>query len=406
MIRVAYLVSQFPETHESFIVREVQALARRTDLQLTIFSLKHCRDRIIQQEARPFLGCTRYPSARASARGAAVLLRSPRARQCLVEVIREYRARPSGMARGVATLVRAAALIPALRQIGRPHIHAHWATMPALAAYFLRRVAGARYSLTAHAWDIYADATMLRSKISEAEFVVTCTAANRDYLATLAGAATPVVLSYHGLDFDHVMPPTFARTGTLSILAVGRLVEQKGYRHLIDACALLAERGRAFHCRIIGNGPLRGALQRQIDARGLRDRVTLTGPTPLTQVFQAYREATVLCVPSVIAADGDRDGIPNVIIEAMSQGLPVVASNVSGIPEVVRPEETGWLAPPGDAAALAQTIDAVAADATQATRLAVSAHAFIGQHFDAGKNALQLVDLFRSVAALPAEARL
>jgi glycosyltransferase involved in cell wall biosynthesis len=271
--------------------------------------------------------------------------------------------------------------------------------MPALAAYFLKRAAGFRYSLAAHAWDIYADTTMLKAKIEAAEFVVTCTRANREHLEAISGNATPIVVSYHGLDFERVSSPRFDRAGELSILAVGRLVEQKGFRHLVEACALLATKGRTFRCRIIGDGPLRSSLQREIQDRGLNDVVTLSGPSPLPEVFDAYRKATLLCVPSVVASDGDRDGIPNVIIEAMSQGLPVVASRVSGIPEVVREGETGWLLPPGDAAALAEACDAVAKGAPEAARRAAAAHAFVRREFDVTTNTAPLLDLFRKTGS-------
>jgi len=397
--RLAYVVSQFPETHESFIVREVRALAALPDIDLTIFSLKPCRDRIIQEEAKPLLKITRYPSAGATMRGTALMFHKARARRCVVDIVRHYRRTPSGLTKALVTVLRAAAIAPQLDGLGRPHVHAHWATMPALAGYFLKYAAGHSYSLTAHAWDIYADTTMLREKIEAAEFVVTCTGANREYLTALAGGSTPIVLSYHGLDFERIPSPRFERQGMLDILAVGRLVEQKGYQYLIDACGRLASRGRAFRCRIIGGGPLRESLLRQIRHQALDGLVALVGVQPLSHIFEAYRQATVLCVPSVVARDGDRDGLPNVIIEAMSQGLPVVASRVSGIPEVVRDGETGWLLTAGDADALADACEAVVSDRGEARRRAESAFNLVRREFDAATNAAGLVRLFRGTNA-------
>ncbi len=399
MLRLAYLVSQFPEAHESFITREVQAVGDAPDVELTIFSLKHCRDRFIQDEAKPFLDRTRYPSFRASAGGFPTLVSTPGARRCLREVLAAYGRRPLELAKALGTLVRTAAVLPALRRLGSPHVHAHWATMPALGAYFLKHAAGLRYSITAHAWDIYADTTMLREKVEAADFVATCTGANRRFLETTIGSEGKIVVSYHGLNFGSIPPPCFGRSGELSILAVGRLVEQKGFIHLIEASALLLEQGRKLTCQIVGDGPLRGELAREITRRGLDGRVTIAGRQPLTAVFDAYRRCSVLCVPSVVARDGDRDGIPNVIIEAMSQGLPVVASDVSGIPEIVRPGRTGWLVPPGEVSGLADAIGEVMDRPDEARQRAMAGHELVREQFDAGRNAASLLTLFRDSAA-------
>ena len=398
MVRLAYLVSQFPETHESFIVREIQAVTRTPDVELAIFSLKHCRDRIVQDEALPFVRITRYPSPWKSAYGIWTLTSRPGARRCARLVLDAYRGRPKEQAKALGTLVRAGGMMPALRRLGSPHLHAHWATMPALAAYFLKSAGGLRYSITAHAWDIYTDTTMLREKIEAAEFVVTCTGANVEHLRSLAGPGSAIVLSYHGLDFERIPAPRFERRGIASILAVGRLVEQKGFSVLVDACSLLTRRGVALDCRIIGEGPLRGALQGQIRDLGLESAVTLAGALPMTEVFEAYRKATVFCAPSVVAGDGDRDGIPNVILEAMSQGLPVVASRVSGIPEVVRDGDTGWLVSPGDAPSLAQALEQALNEHGVACQRAEGAYQLIRAQFDADRNAAELIEMFRTVS--------
>jgi colanic acid/amylovoran biosynthesis glycosyltransferase len=240
---------------------------------------------------------------------------------------------------------------------------------------------------------------MLREKMDAAEFVVTCTAYNRDYLARNIGSKTPVFLSYHGVDFETLPTPTFGPRSGLAVLAVGRLVEQKGFRHLVEACAILAGSGRSVQCRIIGEGPLRESLAHEIERRRLGALVALEGVRPLAAVFDAYRQSTVLCVPSVVAGDGDRDGIPNVIIEAMSQGIPVVASDVSGIPEIVRDGRSGWLVPPADPAALARAIAEVADRPEEVASRTAAAHQLIREQFDANRNALALLERFRAVAA-------
>jgi glycosyltransferase involved in cell wall biosynthesis len=289
----------------------------------------------------------------------------------------------------VTTLVLAGGVLSEARRRGVEHVHAHWATMPALAAYFMRRIEGLPYSLSAHAWDIYAERTLLREKMLAAEFVVTCTAANRETLVELGVPREKVHVSYHGLDFGALPTPRFDRTGPMRLLAVGRLVEQKGFAFLIEAAAELRRRGHALELRIIGEGPVRGALEERLTARGLEDAARLPGQLPQREVFEAYRWASCFVAPSVIASDGDRDGIPNVVLEAMSQGVPVVSTAVSGIPEVVRPGETGWLAPPGDAEALADAIEAAHRDASGA--LPRAAHALVRREFDVTRNVAVLV---------------
>jgi glycosyltransferase involved in cell wall biosynthesis len=271
--------------------------------------------------------------------------------------------------------------------------------MPALAAYFVKRVIGVPYSITAHAWDIYADTTMLRQKLQAAEFIVTCTAANCEALSGLGARPECVFLNYHGLDFVHLPTPTFDRGGDLRLLAVGRLVEQKGFADLVTACQLLRQREVPFRCQIIGDGPLAADLQNLITRQRLDDAISLSGTLPQAEVFQAYQRASVFCAPSVIARDGNRDGIPNVILEAMSQGLPVVASAVSGIPEVVRRHKTGWLVPPGDAHSLAATLQGIHRRPEEARRRARAAYELVRSQFDVRDNAAALIRLFRRTTA-------
>jgi glycosyltransferase involved in cell wall biosynthesis len=280
--------------------------------------------------------------------------------------------------------------------------------MPALAAYFIKQVGGVPYSITAHAWDIYAETTMLREKLQAAEFIATCTAANCEELMHLGAQRERVFLCYHGLDFDRLPPPIFDWRPGLHILAVGRLVEQKGFAYLIKACHLLYQRNVLFHCQIIGDGPLAAELRHMIGRYRLDHVISLVGTRSQEEVFHAYQEATVLCAPSVIAQNSDRDGIPNVILEAMSQGLPVVASQVSGIPEVVLPNKTGWLVPPADAAALAATLQEINQAPEEARRRAMAASELVRSHFDVKKNIATLLQLFHGIlerTVAPDEAR-
>jgi colanic acid/amylovoran biosynthesis glycosyltransferase len=396
MISVAYVVSRFPVWSEMFILREVCAVTRHLDTRLSIFSLKLRRDRLVE-EARPFLKTTYYPSLRGLIHAVSTFRTSMWARNCAREVLTSYRGRPTETLKAFVTLFLAAAMIPRIQRLNVRHVHAHWATMPALAAYFIKGVIGIPYSVTAHAWDIYADTTMLREKLDGAEFVVTCTTANLDVLQHVVAHPERLFLCYHGLDFDSLPPPVFNRSSELRILAVGRLVEQKGFADLIKACHLLYQQGVAFECHIIGDGPLAIALKALIRQYRLDHVVALSGVRRQSEVFRAYHWASVLCVPSIIARDGNRDGIPNVILEAMSQGLPVVASCVSGIPEVVQPFKTGWLLAPADPTSLAETLLEVYRTPETARRRAEAAYELVRSQFDVHKNTGRLLQLFNSV---------
>lgn len=394
MLPIAYVVSQFPETHETFILREIQALSHTLGARPPIFSLKPCRDRVIHEEARSFLETTTYPSSGRAARALPSVFRSPEARRCLRDVLVAYRAQPQKAAKAFATLVLAAAMVPTIRQLQLRHLHAHWATMPALAAYFIKQISGIPYSLTAHAWDIYTDTTFLREKMRAAEFIVTCTAANCEALTARGARPERVFLSYHGLDFTRLPAPLFDRAPGLRILAVGRLVEQKGFAVLIKACHLLKQEAIPFHCQIIGEGRLENELRNLMSFYQLDGMVKLHGSIPQAEVFEAYRHASVFCAPSIIAEDGNRDGIPNVILEAMSQGLPVVASNVSGIPEVIHPQQTGWLTPQQDARALASAFQEIHRSPEEARRRATAAYDLVRKNFNVQENTLTLLQLF------------
>ena len=404
MLPFAYVLSQFPETHETFILREVQALTHALGTRLPTFSLKPCRDRVIHEEARPFLKTTCYPSVKTTVRAFPTLFRSQPARACLQEVLTAYRAQPAEGTKAFITLLLAAALIPTIRQLKLRHLHAHWATMPALAAYFIKQVSGVPYSITAHAWDIYADTTMLREKLQAAEFIVTCTAANCKALTGLGARPDRVVLSYHGLDFTRLPSPVFYRSPDLRILAVGRLVEQKGFADLITACQILQQRGVPFRCQIIGDGPLAADLRNLIMHYRLDNAISLLGTLPQAEVFAAYHQATAFCAPSIIAHDGNRDGIPNVILEAMSQGLPVVASAVSGIPEVVQHHKTGWLVPPWNTHSLAATLQEIYQQPQEARRCAGAAYKLVRSQFDVRENTAALIRLFLRATASTAQA--
>jgi colanic acid/amylovoran biosynthesis glycosyltransferase len=273
------------------------------------------------------------------------------------------------------------------------HLHAHFVDRAALVALIAGRLLDRTFSATAHANDIYVDPVLLPEKIASAKFVATCTRYNEAHLRTLlnGGSEGKVRCIYHGLDLREYTPRPSPRRDPPLILSVGQLKEKKGFGHLLEACRILAERGIAFECQIVGDGPLRDVLAARILRLDLGSRVSLLGALPHETVLDRYREATVFALPCVTGPDGDRDGIPNVILEAMAMGLPVVSTAHSGIPEAVEHGASGLLVPPGDEEALAQALARLIDDPALRERLGRRGRERVRELFDVDANARRLL---------------
>jgi glycosyltransferase involved in cell wall biosynthesis len=245
-----------------------------------------------------------------------------------------------------------------LREKAYDQLHAHFVDRATTVALIASRLLDIPYSATAHANDIYVEPVLLPEKVAEAKFVATCTNYNKVYLERILSdeESAKVRCIYHGLDLSDYQPPE--RTVPLKplLLSVGQLKEKKGFAYLLEACRFLRDWDYDFHCMIVGEGPLRGQLETQICHLGLEDTVSLCGALAHEEVIEKYREATIFVLPCILSADGDRDGIPNVILEAMAMELPVVSTRHSGIPEVVQDNLNGLLVPPAEAEPLAKAL--------------------------------------------------
>lgn len=284
---------------------------------------------------------------------------------------------------------------------GVTHLHAHfagWATRVAAAA---GSEAGLPYSVTAHATDIYGagvDRAALGVLLAGAAFVVTVTDANAAWLSQVPGAREArVVRIYNGIDSTAVEPGPPAARRTRQVLAVGRLVPKKGFDDLVRVTAELAHRGTEVDVRVVGDGPEGTALRGLAAELGVGDLVRFTGPADSTEVARAMRAAAVLVVPSVVTADGDQDALPTVVLEAMAAGLPVVATDINGLPEMVVDGVSGLVVPSRDTGSLAVAVEGLLADPVLRDRLATAARARLEQVFDLRRNVGQLADLFAGV---------
>jgi colanic acid/amylovoran biosynthesis glycosyltransferase len=297
-------------------------------------------------------------------------------------------------------------------ELGATHLHAHFAGWAARAAARVTAATGLGYSFTAHATDIYRDGVDqagLVELMAGARFVVTVTEDNRRHLEGLLdahGRSARVVRLYNGVDLTRLRAEGAERADRAPglVLGAGRLVEKKGHDVLIEAVRRLRATGRDVRCVIVGEGPLRAQLDKQVADAGLGDVVDLIGSRDHEAVLDLLRRASVFALPSAIAADGDRDALPTVILEAMALGTPVVSTTVSGIPEMVVDGVSGLLVAPRDPAATAAALGRLLDDAPLRRSLAQAARARVEERFDLSRNVGVLRDLLAE-GALPRPGR-
>lgn len=286
-------------------------------------------------------------------------------------------------------------------------LHAHFIHTPASVTRYAGLILGLPWSCSAHAKDIWTSpAWELREKLGAALFTVTCTAAGQQRLQALAPPGAPVHLVYHGLRLDRFRPlaiPREARDGTagapVRLLAVGRAVAKKGFDVLLEALARLPPGWTLTH---VGGGPLLDALKRHAATLGLADRIAFLGPQDQTAVLAQYRAADLFVLPCRVAGDGDRDGLPNVLVEAQSQGLACVSTTAGGAAELIVPDVTGLLVPPDDPERLASALGRLIADPACRERFGRAGAARVAQHFDARAGLAALAALFAEPALPPA----
>ena len=409
-LRVGYVLKRFPRLSETFVLNEILALERQ-GIEVEIFSLlkppAEPRHALVSELRAPV---TYLPSV--SNLGRIRMLEGPEATPTSFADLVGPQATafgplyPAKSAEDVATLhLKAAALAVLAGQRGIDHLHAHFASDATTIALLAGRLSGLGYSFTAHARDIFhtyqdpaADDAMRRIKLAEARFCTTVSDYNVRRLKRIAPGAR-VLRLYNGIDLSRFRPDPGRRQRDL-VVAVGRLIEKKGFADLIEACRILAPVRPDLRCRIIGEGPLRDALQAQIDAADLQDRVEILGSRTQEELIGLMQRASVVTLPCVVSESGDRDGLPTVLLEGMALGLPVVTTTTSGGPEIVRDGTTGLLCRPGDAADLARSLNAVLADPDWALRLGIAGRRRAEQLFSLERNVAVLAGHFREVAGL------
>jgi glycosyltransferase involved in cell wall biosynthesis len=289
-----------------------------------------------------------------------------------------------------------------MRARGITHVHAHFATHPAVAALIVHRLTGIPFSFTAHGHDLHVDRRMLDTKVQAAAFVVAVSEYNREMIVADCGehVRDKIHVIHCGVDSE-VFRPQAPRSGNrpLQMICVASFEEVKGHRYLVEACRLLREQRVDFICHLVGEGPLRNETERRIAEAGLGSRVIVHGGQPRPVVARMLAESDAAVLASYPTAQGKREGIPVGLMEAMASGLPVVATRISGIPELVEDGRTGYLVPPSDSAALAAALRRLAQDAEVRERMGQAGRDKVIAQFDLRTSAAELLELFTDASS-------
>lgn len=400
---VAFLLKGYPRLSETFITREIHALEQR-GLDVRIYSLRRPTDRARHPLHDKIRAVPRYLPEYLHREPLRVLRawrqvsRRPGHRHAWRAFVRDLR---RDFTRNRARRFGQALVLIAELDSGIKHLHAHFFHTPGSVARYASLLSGLPWSCSAHAKDIWTQGEdEMREKLKTCAWLVTCTRHNAEFLSRLQSRPGQVTLVYHGVDtvqfappepeppsFDSQPPPR-----PLQLLSVGRAVPKKGYDVLLRALARLQDLDWRF--THIGGGPLLGQLQRRAQRLGIAQRIHWRGAQNSEAVLQAYRAADVFVLASCIGGDGDRDGLPNVLLEAQSQRVACVATRVSGIPELIDHGKTGLLVAQNDDEELARALRQLLGDAGLRAKLAAAGVKKVRGEFPLERGIDQLMEKF------------
>jgi len=398
---VAVLMSRFPTVTETFILREMIEMERQSQPVRLVPMLRE-NPPVVHDEAKPWTSralYTTYVSPAILAANLRTLLRRPFTYlSLLIRLIAGTITSPAMLARTVAIFPKSVYLAEALQREGLKHIHAHYATHPATMALIIAALSDITFSFTVHAHDIQVDRSLLRWKLRETRFVRSISDYNKRFLERLYPNETrggKIIVVHVGIE-----PSTYEESarrlvpiasGVPKILCVAAHRPYKGLPVLIEACRILREQGVSFHCDVVGHGPMRDELEQMIRDRNLGDVFVLAGPRPQDEVARMMAEATLFVLPSIIASDGQMEGIPVALMEALASGRAVVSTAISGIPELVEHGVNGLLVQPGDAQALADAMKTLLSDPQRAKEMGVRGQQKVRAEFTIQDCVAQLV---------------
>jgi len=405
-LKVAYYLPRFPRLTETFILREMIHL-RELGLDVQVFSLAPpLPSPTMHQQVQEMMPYVHYSPFLLSIKLLFTqfyfLLRSPlKYIRAFIRAIWQTMPEPKTLMRVLIMFPKSVYFARQLQEMKVDHIHAHFVWVNGIAAQIAADLTGITYSLHAHAWDIfYRNPQSVQRQLELATAIITVSEYHRKYLANLCRRWHPedIRIVHYGLDPIEFTPGHVnTEDNTIHIMSVGRLEEKKGHEYLIDACKLLSTRGYKFQCSIVGRGRLLESLQARINELGLHECVKLLGAMNQTEVQNLYHHSDIFVLACVIAKSGDRDGMPNVLLEAMAMQLPIITTPVTGNPELVRDGDNGLLVPERDAHALALAIERLVNDPFLRSKLGQRGHQTVLAGFDIHQTAAQLAGVFREI---------
>jgi colanic acid/amylovoran biosynthesis glycosyltransferase len=400
--KVAYIMSRFPKLTETFILYEILAV-QELGVTIELYPLMREHTQVMHAEAVPLVERAHFvPFISSSILTSNIRFMLKHPRRYFGTLWKGMRAtwRSLNYFLGIlAFFPKAVHMTRLMKQDGIQHIHAHFSNHPAAVAYMLHQLTGIPYSFTAHGADLHKIQHMLCEKTTDAAFVIAISSYNKDMIIEKCGEAMrdKVLIVHCGIDGKLFHPRTEEKPGdSFDILCIGSLQEVKGQTYLIEACRLLQNRRVDFMCHFAGDGKDMEKLQAQTSEAGLTDRIQFHGQVTRTQVLELLETADVVAMPSVPTREGKREGIPVALMEAMGSSIPVVASRLSGIPDLVDGEQNGILIEPRNSTEMADALERLYQDPTLRQRLGQAGREKVIREFELNTSAAELVRLFRS----------
>lgn len=407
---IAYFLGKFPQLTQTFVTREVFWI-RRHGVEPLVFSFSRPRTLPAQDEVEALLPLTRYCSYLGGDALKALgyfLIRSPiRLAKAVGSVFQNTRGEIPLRLRALWALPRALCFAREIQRRGIGHVHAHFLTLASVEACAVAALLEIDYSITVHAVGLFTRVPRnIRRQMLGAARVITISSFHRKRIFALCPEMPPdrLKIVHCGLETSRFQPTARTPAATPSvprILAIGRLIEKKGFAYLVDACACLAKGGIPFECHVIGDGPLASQLADQVSRSGIGNRVSFLGAVGQPEVLESFSRSDVFALPCVVGEDGNADGLPVVLVEAMSCGLPVVTTPVAGIVDLVEDGVTGRLVPERDVAALADALRSLLEDPAGRLELGRAGREKVRREFEIAETTRHLADAFREARTPP-----
>lgn len=396
--KLAYLMSRFPKISETFILFEILEM-EKLGARVEVYPLLRERQPVMHPEAEKI--CARAHFLPFFSWGILqtnfyfMLTKPVRYFAALFEVLFGTMRHLNFFFGALAYWPKAVAFAFNMRQQGITHMHAHFCNHPTLATFIIHRLTGIPYSFIAHGSDLHKNRTMLNKKVAASAFALTVSKFNLKVLHSacdeLSRKKTRIL--HCGIDPEIFLPKNkTASSSKLRIICVASFEEVKGHKHLVEACRILREQRIDFICDLIGDGPRRAAVTEQINAARLEEQVIVHGSMKRNDVVSMLTQADVKVLASVPTAEGKREGVPVVLMEAMACALPVISSELSGIPELVEHERTGILLQPGDAQGLARGLQRLHNDPELRQRMGAAGREKVLREYNLKANTRQLLE--------------